>query len=150
MIGRIRVFRCIPALALAAIGVLASGCNSLPAGASVPFSRVDLQIGTGAEATTGAIVTVDYSAWLYSDSGEDHKGLMFDTSEGRTPLIFRVGGSGIITGIDTGVLGMRVGGVRRLVIPPNLAFGAQGQGVIPPNSALIFEVQLVDVQTQGH
>jgi FKBP-type peptidyl-prolyl cis-trans isomerase len=146
MIGRTRVLPCIPALALAAIGALAPGCNSLPAGASVPFSRVDLQIGTGAEATNGSIVTVDYSAWLYSDSGPDHKGLMFDTSEGRTPLIFRLGVSGIIAGLDTGVRGMRVGGIRRLVIPPNLAFGAEGQGAIPPNTALIFEVELVDVQ----
>jgi FKBP-type peptidyl-prolyl cis-trans isomerase len=71
---------------------------------------------------------------------------MFDTSEGRTPLIFRLGVSGIIAGLDTGVRGMRVGGIRRLVIPPNLAFGAEGQGAIPPNTALIFEVELVDVQ----
>ena len=122
------------------------GCRYNPAGASVPFSRTDLQVGTGAEATAGKVVTVHYTGWLYSESGPDNKGLSFDTSIGRTPFTFVVGIGQVITGFDTGIVGMRVGGTRRIVVPPNLAYGSQGTGIIPPNSAIIFEVELLDVQ----
>jgi FKBP-type peptidyl-prolyl cis-trans isomerase FkpA len=122
------------------------GCRYNPVGASVPFSRVDLLVGSGAEATAGKVVSVHYTGWLYSESGPDHKGLSFDSSVGRAPFTFVVGIGQVITGFDTGVVGMRVGGTRRIVVPPNLAYGAQGTGVIPPNSAIIFEVELLDVQ----
>ena len=120
-----------------------------PAAGSVPFSTTDLTVGTGAEATTGKAVTVHYTGWLYNTLGVDNKGSLFDSSlaAGRTPLAFTVGASNIIPGFSQCVLGMKVGGVRRCNIPPNLAYGSQGSGTtIPPNATLIFELQLLSVQ----
>jgi FKBP-type peptidyl-prolyl cis-trans isomerase FkpA len=119
-----------------------------PTPGSVPFSTTDLRVGTGAEATAGRAVAVNYSGWLYSTSAAENKGTRFDSSllPGRTPYVFTVG-VGTITGFSQGVVGMRVGGLRRIVIPPNLGYGAQGSGAdIPPNATLIFEIELLAVQ----
>jgi len=116
---------------------------------NLPFSTVDLRVGTGAEATIGRAVTVNYSGWLYNAAGTDNKGTLFDSSlaAGRTPLAFTVGASNIIPGFSQCVLGMKVGGLRRCVIPPSLAYGSQGSGsAIPPNATLIFELELLSVQ----
>jgi FKBP-type peptidyl-prolyl cis-trans isomerase len=114
---------------------------------NVPFSSSDLQVGAGAEAVNGARLTVHYSGWLFSPAAPDNKGSLFDTSVGRTPFSFVLGAGSVIRGWDQGVGGMRVGGVRRLVIPPDLAYGAQGvPPVIPGNATLIFEISLLDVQ----
>ena len=117
--------------------------------ANVPFSATDLRAGTGAEATTGRTVAVNYSGWLYNAGGTDNKGTLFDSSlaAGRTPLQFSVGASNIIPGFSQCVQGMRVSGVRRCVIPPSLAYGSQGSGnTIPANATLIFELELLAVQ----
>ncbi len=98
----------------------------------------DQVAGTGAEANTGASITVDYTGWL-------HNGRQFDSSAGRGPLpITNLGGRQVIAGWDEGLLGMRVGGRRLLVIPPHLAYGATGagNGVIPPHATLVFRVEL--------
>jgi FKBP-type peptidyl-prolyl cis-trans isomerase FkpA len=110
--------------------------------ANVPFSTVDLRAGTGAEATAGRTVTVNYSGWLYNTAGVDNKGSRFDA--GTFP--FTVGSTGVIPGFSQGTQGMRVGGLRRVIVPPNLAYGSQGSGSIPPNATLIFEIELVSVQ----
>src|SRR5262245_25937673 len=96
--------------------------------ANVPYSATDLKVGTGAEATSGRTVTVNYTGWLYSATAADNKGSQFDSSldPGRTPFTFTVGVSSVISGWHQGVPGMRVGGQRRLVLPPNLAYGSQG------------------------
>jgi FKBP-type peptidyl-prolyl cis-trans isomerase FkpA len=98
----------------------------------------DQAVGTGAEAKSGDVITVNYTGRL-SD------GTVFDTSIGREPLQFMLGASNIIPGWNQGIEGMKVGGKRLLIIPPSLAYGAQGIGPIPPNATLIFEIDLLDV-----
>lgn len=101
----------------------------------------DLTVGTGAEAKAGNTVTVDYTGWL-SD------GTQFDSSVGSgQPFQFGLGQGMVIPGWDQGVAGMKVGGKRRLLIPPALGYGDQGAGgVIPPGAVLIFDVELLGVQ----
>ena len=141
-----RVLCVLPFLVLLA----ACGGDSSPTAPSVPaqpFTITDLRVGTGAEATNGKVLTVNYAGWLYSTSAAENKGTLFDTSVGRAPYSFTLGAGDVIRGWDQGVVGMKVGGVRRLVIPPELAYGAAGRAPsIPPNANLVFEVELVGVQ----
>lgn len=110
--------------------------------ANVPFSAVDLRVGTGAEATTGRGAAVQFAGWLYSTTSADNKGTQFDAGS----FSFTVG-AGVIPGFSQGVQGMRVGGIRRVVIPPNLGYGAAGlPPVIPGNATLLFEIELLAVQ----
>jgi FKBP-type peptidyl-prolyl cis-trans isomerase len=101
----------------------------------------DIKVGTGAVAQSGQHVKVDYTGWLTN-------GKKFDSSVGTgRPFDFMLGANQVIKGWDEGVAGMKVGGKRQLRIPPDLAYGAGGYStVIPPNSTLIFDVQLVDVK----
>lgn len=99
----------------------------------------DQAVGTGPEAKAGEVVTVNYTGRLQD-------GTVFDTSIGRQPLQFTLGSGQVIPGWDQGIQGMKVGGKRLLIIPPALAYGSQGIGPIPPNSTLIFEVDLLGVQ----
>jgi FKBP-type peptidyl-prolyl cis-trans isomerase len=110
--------------------------------------RQDDRLGTGAEAQPGRVVTVHYTGWLYDESRPDRKGAKFDSSRDRNePFSFNLGAGEVIQGWDQGVAGMRVGGQRSLTIPPHLGYGARGAGgVIPPNAALLFEVELLDVR----
>ena len=113
------------------------------------FSQTDLVVGTGAVATTGRFLTVNYIGWLYDPAATEQKGRQFDSSlsPGRTPFQFTLGAGGVIRGWDQGMVGARVGGLRRLVIPPELAYGAQGSPpAIPPNATLVFDIELVNVQ----
>ncbi len=100
--------------------------------------------GTGEEATAGLHVKVHYTGWLYSNGV---KGAKFDSSKDRGDTFgFALGAGQVIRGWDEGVQGMRVGGTRVLVIPPELGYGARGAGgVIPPNATLMFEVELIDI-----
>jgi FKBP-type peptidyl-prolyl cis-trans isomerase FkpA len=112
-----------------------------------PYSQTDLQEGTGAMASTGQTATVNYTGWLYSETAADNKGAKFDSSIGRGPFAFRLGAGQVIRGWDQGVQGMKVGGQRRLVLPPEFAYGSRGAGgVIPPNATLVFDVELLDVK----
>ena len=115
--------------------------------ANVPYSQTDLRVGTGAEAQTGRSATVNYSGWLYDASRPELKGTQFDSSllPGRTPFTFTPGAGRVIAGWERGVPGMRVGGQRRLVIPPELGYGSVAQPQIPPNSTLVFDIELVSV-----
>jgi FKBP-type peptidyl-prolyl cis-trans isomerase len=100
----------------------------------------DIKVGTGTEAKDGSHVKVHYTGWLTS-------GKKFDSSVGGPPFDFTIGHGDVIKGWDEGVTGMKVGGKRRLRIPPNLAYGERGYpGAIPANATLIFDVQLVDVK----
>ena len=105
---------------------------------------VDTVVGTGAEAKAGAYVSVHYTGWLYNDG---QKGAKFDSSKDRgDPFAFDLGAGSVIKGWDEGVLGMKVGGARTLVIPAELGYGARGAGgVIPPNATLMFDVELLAV-----
>jgi FKBP-type peptidyl-prolyl cis-trans isomerase FkpA len=104
----------------------------------------DDTVGTGATAQSGQHVSVHYTGWLYNDGV---KGAKFDSSKDRKdPFDFGLGGGQVIKGWDEGVQGMKVGGTRTLVIPPQLGYGARGAGgVIPPNATLMFEVELLGV-----
>jgi FKBP-type peptidyl-prolyl cis-trans isomerase FkpA len=101
----------------------------------------DLRIGEGDEASSGKIVEVHYIGWL-----ED--GIRFDSSRDHNrPLTFRLGAGDVLKGWDEGLAGMKVGGKRRLVIPPGLGFGKQGVGsVVPPNAVLYYEFELLGVR----
>lgn len=102
---------------------------------------VDLVTGDGEEATDGSNVSVHYTGWLQSN------GEKFDSSLDRgTPFDFQIGANTVIQGWEEGVQGMRVGGKRQLIIPPELGYGSRDVGPIPANSVLIFEVELLDVQ----
>jgi FKBP-type peptidyl-prolyl cis-trans isomerase FkpA len=132
------------ALALAAF---ASACVDTPSPptTTAPYSQTDLLVGTGADALTGSTVTVNYTGWLYDATKTDNKGLQFDSSIGRTPFQFTLGTGQVIRGWDQGIPGMKVGGRRRLVIPPSLAYGESRSGPIPPNATLLFDVELVSI-----
>ncbi|TMH62981.1 MAG: FKBP-type peptidyl-prolyl cis-trans isomerase [Betaproteobacteria bacterium] len=112
------------------------------------LQKTDTMVGTGAEAVSGKIAVVHYTGWLYDPSLADKKGRKFDSSlDRRSPFSFPLGGGRVIRGWDEGVAGMRVGGRRTLVIPPEMAYGSRGAGgVIPPDATLIFEVELVEVR----
>ncbi|SCX44073.1 FKBP-type peptidyl-prolyl cis-trans isomerase [Nitrosospira sp. Nsp1] len=111
--------------------------------------KEDTKIGTGEEAVVGKAVEVHYTGWLYDPSAADKKGTKFDSSRDRgAPFSFLLGAGRVIKGWDRGVAGMKVGGQRTLIIPADMAYGARGagQGVIPPNAALIFEVELLGLR----
>jgi FKBP-type peptidyl-prolyl cis-trans isomerase FkpA len=111
---------------------------------SAPYSQTDLVVGTGATAAAGNLVTVAYAGWLHDSSKPDAKGSQFDSSSSYP---FPLGVGRVIRGWDLGVVGMRVGGQRRLVIPPDLAYGSAGAGsAIPPNATLVFDITLNNVQ----
>jgi peptidylprolyl isomerase len=105
----------------------------------------DSKIGTGATPRAGQICVMHYTGWLYVNGA---KGQKFDSSVDRgTPFEFPIGRQRVIAGWDEGVASMKVGGKRTLIIPPALGYGARGAGgVIPPNAALIFDVELLDVK----
>ncbi len=109
---------------------------------------MDLAIGTGPEIAAGQTAVVDYTGWLYDPVAPDHQGPVFDSSRASgAPLRFPFGVGRVIKGWDQGLVGMHVGGRRRLTIPPGLAYGAAGAGgVIPPGATLIFDVRLVGVE----
>jgi FKBP-type peptidyl-prolyl cis-trans isomerase len=139
---------------VSAVSAAACGGSSSPTAptqnttwiANVPFSTSDLSAGSGDEIVNGATVSVDYYGWLYSTAAttNDNKGTLFDTScpNACTPLQFTVGAGRLIRGFEQGVVGMRVGGIRRVTIPPDLAYGSTGSGsAVPPNATIIFEIR---------
>jgi peptidylprolyl isomerase len=111
------------------------------------LTKTDTKLGEGAEAQAGQSVTVHYTGWLYDAAAPDNKGAKFDSSLDRNePFDFPLGGGRVIKGWDEGVQGMKEGGLRTLVIPPEMGYGARGAGdVIPPNATLVFEVKLLKV-----
>ncbi len=139
------------AVAVVSLGAVACGGDSgtsptiLP---GAPFSTTDVRVGTGADATAGRRVTVNYTGWIYDPARPENKGQQFDTSvgAGRQPYLFTLGTGMVIRGFDQGVIGMKVGGLRRVTIPPDLAYGSAGSGgVIPPNATLVFDIELLEV-----
>jgi FKBP-type peptidyl-prolyl cis-trans isomerase FkpA len=112
------------------------------------LQKIDVKQGTGAEAVNGKVVVVHYTGWLYDPSKPDGKASKFDSSRDRGQTFdFPLGGGRVIKGWDQGVAGMKVGGQRTLIIPPDMGYGARGAGgVIPPNATLIFDVELFEVK----
>ena len=146
---------------IACLSMLLSACSreapsdtAPPAGAAMAppvttLAKVDEAIGTGAPIAPGQTAIVHYTGWLYSTSAPENKGEKFDSSRDRgQPFEFVVGGGTVIKGWDEGVVGMQVGGRRRLTIPPELGYGPGGaRNVIPPNAVLLFDVELLGIKT---
>ena len=112
------------------------------------LQKIEVKQGTGTEATSGKAVVVHYTGWLYDTTKPNSHGAKFDSSRDRNePFGFVLGAGRVIKGWDDGVAGMKVGGQRTLVIPPQMGYGARGAGgVIPPNATLIFDVELLEVK----
>ncbi len=132
---------------LLALAVVAAACDfgktspSYPDQSAVPYSQTDLTVGTGTQAVAGSTVTIQYGVWLYSETAADHKGTQIDANT----TSFTIGSNQVIKGFEQGVTGMRVGGTRRVVCPPSLAYGSTGYQTIPPNAALVFDMGLTAV-----
>jgi FKBP-type peptidyl-prolyl cis-trans isomerase len=128
------------ALLFLVLGLAACGSDSPTAVRdSGVVEKTDLVVGIGAEAVNGDTLTVHYTGWLAD-------GTKFDSSYDRgTPFVFRVGTGAVIAGWDQGIPGMKVGGKRRLIIPPSLGYGSTAYGPIPANSTLKFEVELLSI-----
>ncbi|MEO6223908.1 MAG: FKBP-type peptidyl-prolyl cis-trans isomerase [Vicinamibacterales bacterium] len=136
------VVLCVASLSVAGCGKDSPTAPSL----NIPFSSTDITVGTGTTATAGKTVRVYYTGWLYSTTATDNKGGVFDSNVAGLGFPFTLGTGGVIKGWDQGVVGMKVGGKRRLIIPPELGYGAAGSApVIPGNATLIFEIELLGV-----
>jgi len=121
-----------------------------PAMAGPQLLTEDLRPGIGDLARSGMQLIVHYTGWLYEPNALGYRGKKFDSSRDRgQPFTFTLGEGRVIKGWEVGMVGMQVGGVRRLVIPPELAYGSRnvGNGLIPPNSTLVFEVELLGVES---
>jgi len=145
------------AVVLSASMLLANGCSkidesnkeaSMKASDAAESIKTDVVVGSGAEATDGKVVSVHYTGWLYDEAAPEHKGKKFDSSRDRGEAFdFPLGAGRVIKGWDQGVAGMKVGGRRTLIIPPELGYGSRGAGgVIPSNATLVFDVELMGVR----
>ncbi|MCD7097240.1 FKBP-type peptidyl-prolyl cis-trans isomerase [Stenotrophomonas sp. MMGLT7] len=137
-------------LSIIALGLLAA-CQPPgppPGGSISAFEKIDTRVGDGAEASAGQKVSVHYTGWLYDENAADKHGGKFDSSLDRgQPFSFVLGGGQVIRGWDQGVAGMRVGGKRTLMLPPDYGYGARGAGgAIPPNASLVFDVELLGIE----
>ena len=150
LMTRLRTMLAVPVriallIAIAGAAIACGGSDSpsaTPAPPAAPYSQTDVREGTGATATQGRTITVSYTGWLYDPTKPESKGAQFDSSMNFS---FPLGVGRVIAGWDQGVVGMKVGGQRRLVIPPNLGYGSQMVGSIPPNSTLVFDITLLNV-----
>jgi FKBP-type peptidyl-prolyl cis-trans isomerase FkpA len=147
-----RASQAVHRFALAAALAWVAACHGKPPAAPAPaidtMETVELQPGSGAPVAAGQRAVVHYTGWLYETSAADKKGRQFDSSRtAGKPFDFVVGGGQVIKGWDQGVLGMKVGERRRLIVPPDLAYGDVGAGdLIPPGATLIFDVDLIAVE----
>ncbi|KQV54550.1 MULTISPECIES: FKBP-type peptidyl-prolyl cis-trans isomerase [unclassified Duganella] len=113
---------------------------------AIALQKIDTVVGTGKEAVAGANVAVNYTGWIYEPNSPQQHGAQFDSSIGRSPFNFPLGAGQVIPGWDQGVQGMKVGGKRTLIVPASLGYGSNGVGPIPPNSNLVFDVELLEVR----
>jgi FKBP-type peptidyl-prolyl cis-trans isomerase FkpA len=146
--------RPVRALVVSLLLAVVAGCGSssptqptpAPPALNVPFSQTDIIVGEGPAAVAGNRLTVHYALWHYDAAQPENKGRLYQTSVNGPPFVFVLGTGAVIAGWEQGIPGMRVGGLRRLVIPPALAYGAQGSGPIPGNATLVFDVELLAIQ----
>ena len=132
-------------LAAAGCGSSSTSAGSLPPTSVGVFTTTDLVVGTGATAVTGSRVVTTYAGWLYDTGKPFGKGAQFDPGPG--PLTFTIGNANLITGFQQAVIGMKVGGSRRAIIPPDQAYGSSTPDPtkIPPNATLVFDITLTSV-----
>jgi FKBP-type peptidyl-prolyl cis-trans isomerase FkpA len=133
-------------LAAAGCGGSSTSASSVPPTSVGVFTTTDLVIGTGATAVSGSRVSTLYAGWLYDTGKPFGKGAQFDPGPG--PLNFVLGSGTLVRGFEQGVIGMQVGGQRRVIIPPELAYGSStpNPATIPPNATLVFEITLTAAQ----
>jgi FKBP-type peptidyl-prolyl cis-trans isomerase FkpA len=136
------------------LAVLATACggsdnptpapsNPLPQGPA-ELTLTDLTVGTGDSLTPSATVIVHYTLWLYDPAGSDSKGTRVGSSrDSNTPYTFKLGTNAVIPGFEQAVQSMKVGGLRRAIVPPSLAYGSTGNNTIPGNAWLVFEIELL-------
>jgi FKBP-type peptidyl-prolyl cis-trans isomerase len=134
--------RLIALMTLLAIAGCGSSSTTAPTTSSAPYSQQDLVVGTGATAAIGNTVTVGYSLWLYDSTKAEGKGALMQSNPSTQFLL----SSNLIGGWVRGVPGMKVGGQRRLIVPPDLAYGAAGSPPIPGNATLVFDISMLGVQ----
>jgi FKBP-type peptidyl-prolyl cis-trans isomerase FkpA len=139
-------------LGAAVFAGLISACGgkptAVPASAVTSMQSTQIKAGSGDEVTPGKIAVVQYTGWLYEAAAKDNKGKEFDSSRNQgQPFRFPLGAGQVIKGWDQGVVGMKVGESRRLIIPPDMAYGDSGAGgVIPPGATLVFDIDLVAIE----
>jgi FKBP-type peptidyl-prolyl cis-trans isomerase len=142
---------CVAALLVAGCGKKEEGPKTAPAAAAVAppteLQKTDVVKGTGEGISLGQVAVVHYTGWLFDPAAPEQKGTKFDSSRDRgEPFSFMIGAGQVIRGWDEGVQGMQPGGQRRLVIPPDLAYGEPGKGPIPANATLVFDVELLKIE----
>ena len=131
-------------MAILTTAACGSANSTAPSTSTGVYTQTDLAVGTGATAVNGSTATLNYAGWLYDTGKPNGKGTQFQTGT----FSFVLGSGGVIKGFEQGTLGMKVGGQRRLIIPPELAYGSNppaGSG-IPVNATLVFEITLTAVQ----
>jgi len=140
-------------LGVAVLAGLISACGGKhatapPASAVTSMQSVQIKAGSGDEVTAGKTAVVQYTGWLYEAAAKDNKGKEFDSSRNQGQAFrFPLGAGQVIKGWDQGVVGMKVGESRRLIIPPDMAYGDSGAGgVIPPGATLVFDIDLVAIE----
>lgn len=137
----------VPAPAVVAEAASAPTATPSTGTEAMPMQKTELTPGDGAEIKSGQAALVHYTGWLFDTAAAENKGKQFDSSVGGEPFEFPLGAGHVIPGWDQGVVGMKVGGKRRLVIPPDMAYGNSGAGgVIPPGATLVFDVELVEIR----
>ncbi|MFZ6679547.1 FKBP-type peptidyl-prolyl cis-trans isomerase [Undibacterium sp. Tian12W] len=146
-------YNCLTALLATSLfaGILSTAPTQAQAADSVVINRltkIDEKVGSGKEALPGNTVFVHYTGWLHDPFASRERGNKFDSSVGQQAFSFTIGSGRVIKGWEQGVAGMKVGGKRTLIIPPELGYGAAGagNGMIPPNAYLIFDIELLDVK----
>ena len=132
---------------LAACGGSGASSSAIAVSSPATLTKTDTVVGTGPTAAAGNTVSVNYTGWLYNASAADFKGTQFDSSVGKAAFQFTLGANAVVPGFEQGVNGMKVGGKRVVLIPSALGYGASGSGsTIPPNSGLVFEIELLSVR----
>jgi hypothetical protein len=122
------------------------GSPTAPAPLNIPFTTTDLIVGTGTTVAVGMAVEYTYVVYLYSTTAANNEGTELDSSSTSGPAIVVVGAGQEIPGVDQGLVGMKVGGRRQMIIPPALAYGSSGSPQVPANSTLLFIVDLLQAQ----
>ena len=145
MLRRAKLFLSL-GLIVAGVGALSACTSPTSPTVKASFASSDLRVGTGDTAASGNTLMVHYIGWLYDDTKSDKKGAQFDASPAGQPFVFKLGFAQVIQGWDQGLVGMKVGGLRKLIVPSELAYGRVGAGSsIPPNATLVFEVELISL-----
>jgi FKBP-type peptidyl-prolyl cis-trans isomerase FkpA len=134
-------------LATAALVLGAFGLRTAHADDVTKLTITDQKVGTGSTARDDSEVAINYTGWLYDAKAQDHHGKKIDSSnDSGRPLTFTIGADQVVSGMDSGVKGMRVGGKREIIVPSSMGYGRRGAGSdVPPNSALVFDIELVEV-----